>query len=133
MAGEPFTILCSKAPFSMDELDILRRCGREFERLSNGERAPATAAQGAVRRGCAREESPRNRLRTGVDEVSEEARMGERPGQPGSDGAAAADSGRPRGLEAYARSGLERCQTTGERLGRVELANGVPACDGRQP
>ena len=45
MAGEPFTILCSKTPFSMDELDILRRYGREFERLSNGERAPATAAQ----------------------------------------------------------------------------------------
>ena len=45
MAGEPFTILCSKAPFSMDELDILRRYGGEFERLSNGEPAPATAAQ----------------------------------------------------------------------------------------
>ena len=45
MAGEPFTILCSKAPFSMDELDIPRRCGGEFERLSNGEPAPATAAQ----------------------------------------------------------------------------------------
>ena len=45
MAGEPFTILCSKAPFSMDELDILRRCGGEFERLSDGEPAPTTAAQ----------------------------------------------------------------------------------------
>ena len=45
MAGELFTILCSNAPFSMDELVILRRYGREFERLSNGERAPATAAQ----------------------------------------------------------------------------------------
>ena len=45
MTGGPFTILCSKAPFSMDELEIFRRYGREFERLSHGERAPATAAQ----------------------------------------------------------------------------------------
>ena len=41
----PFIIRCSRAPFSVDEFDILRRYGREFERLSNGERAPTTAAQ----------------------------------------------------------------------------------------
>ena len=45
MASDPFTIRCSRTPFSVDEVDILRRYGREFERLSTGERAPATAAQ----------------------------------------------------------------------------------------
>ena len=32
-------------PFSVDELDILRRYGREFERVINGVRAPTIAAQ----------------------------------------------------------------------------------------
>ena len=45
MATEPFTIQCSIAPFTADEQSILRRYGREFERLSNGERAPTTEAQ----------------------------------------------------------------------------------------
>ena len=34
------TVRCSKAPFSKDELDILERDRREFERLTNGKRAP---------------------------------------------------------------------------------------------
>ena len=45
MASEPFTLRCSKAPFSEDELDILRQYGAAFERLSNRERAPATVTQ----------------------------------------------------------------------------------------
>ena len=45
MASEPFTIRCSRVPFSEDELDTLREHGREFQRLSNAERAPTTAAQ----------------------------------------------------------------------------------------
>ena len=45
MASDPFDIRCSKAPFSEDELGILRRYGRELERLASGERPPATAAQ----------------------------------------------------------------------------------------
>ena len=45
MVGDQFTIQCSRAPFSEDELDILQRYGRVFERLTSGERAPATAAQ----------------------------------------------------------------------------------------
>ena len=45
MAGDQFTIQCSTAPFSKDELDILERYGTAFQRLTNGERAPATAAQ----------------------------------------------------------------------------------------
>ena len=45
MASDPFNIRCSEAPFSEAELDILRRYGRELERLASGERAPATAAQ----------------------------------------------------------------------------------------
>ena len=45
MASDLFTLRCSEAPFSEDELDILRRYGTKFERLSNGERSPATEAQ----------------------------------------------------------------------------------------
>ena len=45
MASESFTLRCSKAPFSEEELGILRQYGAAFERLSNGERAPATVAQ----------------------------------------------------------------------------------------
>ena len=45
MARELFTFQCSTAPFSEDELNILRRFGRQFERLSNGDREPTTAAQ----------------------------------------------------------------------------------------
>ena len=45
MANEPFTLRCSTTPFSEDELDILRRFGRQFERLSSGDREPTTAAQ----------------------------------------------------------------------------------------
>ena len=40
-----FTMRCSRAPFSDDELNILKQYGRQFERLSNGERAPATTGQ----------------------------------------------------------------------------------------
>ena len=46
--------------------------------------------------------------------------MGERLGEPCSDGAAAAHSARPRGLESHARSGPERCRTTSERLGPMD-------------
>ena len=45
MASEPFTLRCSNAPCSEEELDILRQYGTAFERLSNGERSPATVAQ----------------------------------------------------------------------------------------
>jgi len=45
MQSDSFAIRCSKAPFSEDELRILRRYGKQFERLSNGQRAPTTAAQ----------------------------------------------------------------------------------------
>ena len=45
MQSDPFIIRCSRTPFSVHEVNILRRYGREFERLSNGERPPATAAQ----------------------------------------------------------------------------------------
>ena len=45
MVSEQFTLRCSKAPFCEEELDILRQYGAAFERLSNGERAPATVAQ----------------------------------------------------------------------------------------
>ena len=45
MANPAFTIRCSRAHFSVEEVDILQRYGRGFERLSNGDRAPRTEAQ----------------------------------------------------------------------------------------
>ena len=45
MASPAFTIRCSRAHFSVDEVDILQRYGRQFEHLSNGDRAPTTPAQ----------------------------------------------------------------------------------------
>ena len=43
MAG--FVIRCSRAIFSEEEVAILERYGREFERLAKGERVATTAAQ----------------------------------------------------------------------------------------
>lgn len=45
MENSSFILRCSKTPFSDEELDILERYGKEFERLSNGDRTPTTAAQ----------------------------------------------------------------------------------------
>ena len=70
------------------------------------------------------ETSRRNRVRTGLDEVPPEARLGERSGQPGNDGGTTMDAKRPRGLETHARSGLERCQKTSARPGQVDLVEG---------
>ena len=70
------------------------------------------------------ETSRRNRVRTGLDEVPQEARLGERSGQPGNDGGTTMDAKRPRGLETHARSGLERCQKTSARPGQVDLVEG---------
>ena len=36
MQSDPFAIRYLKAPFSEEELRILRRYGKQFERLSNG-------------------------------------------------------------------------------------------------
>lgn len=108
MTSEPFTPRCSKAPFSEEELDILRQYGAAFERLSNGERTPATVAQKQFVDAVRGKRPPGDRLRTRLDEIPHEARMGERPHQPGSNGGAPANAGRSRGLETHARSNRER-------------------------
>ena len=40
-----FTIRCSRAIFSAEEIKILERYGHQFEQLTNGERQPETEAQ----------------------------------------------------------------------------------------
>lgn len=41
----PFIIRCSREIFSKEEIGILERYGREFERLANGKRLPETEEQ----------------------------------------------------------------------------------------
>ena len=41
----PFVLRCSREVFSEDEIEMLENYGKQFERLSDGRRKPATAAQ----------------------------------------------------------------------------------------
>ena len=55
----PFTIQTSLDVFSPEEVEILKRYGKGFQRLMNGERQPATAAQRRFIQVCRAEVQPK--------------------------------------------------------------------------
>ena len=83
-----------------DVNNVVRGWGNQYAYCNNGQVLwQLRRGAGAIRGRFTRETSPRNRLRTGLDQVPQEARMGERSGQSGSDGGTATDARRPQGLE----------------------------------